>query len=246
MLPTIKPESEMTPEEREKLGMHYNNKGWQLYQGQYEDNPNISQAKLWFEKAAKLGCSHAMVNLGIIHEEAQEYEQAYTCYLEAAYAGNKQGMYNVANMYHWGWGVDQNYQKAYEYFFQLYKEGYAGTAFYMGLYAENGFVAEKDYRKAVQYYEEGINEGDKYSAANLAKMFCDGVGVEVDYEKALEYYMLALVRGDDLAYAAIGHMYENGEGVKKDLKKAISYYQQGAEQKEENCIDALRRLSNEQ
>ena len=116
----------------------------------------------------------------------------------------------------------------------------------MGLYAENGFVAEKDYEKAVQYYEEGINEGDKYSAANLAKMYCDGVGVEVDYEKALEYYMLALVRGDDLAFAAIGHMYEYGDGVKKDLKKAISYYQQGAEKKEENCMDALRRLNNEQ
>ena len=66
------------------------------------------------------------------------------------------------------------------------------------------------------------------------------------YEKALEYYMLALVRGDDLAFAAIGHMYEYGEGVKKDLKKAISYYQQGAEKKEENCMEALRRLNNEQ
>ena len=219
-----------------------NNAGWDLQNGITKGKPNIEEAIIWYEKAIKYGCDVAMINLGNIYEELEDYEQAYMMYLEADLAGNDTGTYNVANMYYYGRYVEQNYEKAYKYFKKLAKHDNVAAIFYLGLYAEYGFISDIDYRKARKYYKEAVDLGDAYAATNLGSMYGKGLGGSVDYKKALEYYMIAADRGDTLAYANIGYCYENGEGVKKDLKMAEFYYKKGAEEGDEQCSEYLEGL----
>ena len=128
------------------LGQKYNDKGWDLQNGLTSGTPDPDAAIEWYEKAVKYGSTMAMVNLGNIYEDREEYDKAYAWYLEAALADNEQGMFNVANMHFWGWHVPQDYRKAYDYFVKLNKLGVKGTNYYLGMFAEKGYLGKTDYK----------------------------------------------------------------------------------------------------
>ena len=228
--------------EKTNLGKKYNEKGWDLQNGLTSGTPDPDAAIEWYEKAVECGSTTAMVNLGNIYENREEFDQAYYWYLEAALADNEQGMFNVANMHFWGRHVPQDYQKAYDYFVKLNELGVKGTYFYLGLYAENGYLDEPDYEKAKYCYTKGIEEGDIYCPVNLGRMYCLGLGGSVDYEKGFDLYYQGYLMGDVLACANLGYCYETGQGVEKDMGQALLYYKEGAEKGEEHCAEAVKRL----
>ncbi|MBQ3761038.1 MAG: sel1 repeat family protein [Clostridia bacterium] len=225
-------------EEAERL----NGIGWDIHQGLTSGVPDPDGAIPYYEQAAALGNSLAMVNLGNVYEDREDYEQAYYWYNEAALAGSEAGAFNVANMYHNGLYVRQDYKKAYAYFKTLYGRHLTGAAFYMGLYSEYGYAGKKDYKAALRYYGEGLKDGDGYCAVNLGRMYSLGLGIEKDEEKGFEYYLMGYEAGDPLACANLGYCCETGQGTEKDLGAALAYYREGADLGDENCIGALARL----
>ncbi len=96
--------------ERRSDGTYENNRGWNLLNG-IGCTKNESAAIRRFKKSVKKGCTIAMVNLGNIYEGRQDYKNAYYWYQEAALAEDEAGMFNLANMYHWGWYVRRDYEK---------------------------------------------------------------------------------------------------------------------------------------
>ena len=229
--------------ERGVDGTYENNRGWNLLNG-IDCTKNESAAIRWFKKSVKKGCTTAMVNLGNIYEGRQDYKNAYYWYQEAALAEDEAGMFNLANMYHWGWYVSRDYEKAYHYFKKLYDAGTVDGAvlMYLGLYAEYGYGREPNPEEAIAYYEEGIALHDAECATNLGVMYSDGVGIPKDYEKGFSYYMKGLKLGDSLAYADVGYCYETGQGVPKDLEKAREYYEKGAALGDEQSKKNLENL----
>ena len=140
-----------------------------------------------------------------------DYDRALMWYRRAAEAGSKIGRFNVANFYFHGWGVARDLRTAFEMFSELYREGVAGTAFYMGLYYEEGMIVEQDYEKAMEYFLEGAGEEDMYCCNQLGVMYGRGLGVEKDTREAMKWYRLAAIAGDTLArinLAALEHREE--------------------------------------
>lgn len=193
-------------------------------------------------QAAGAGDTNAMTKLGIKAEKAGDYEQAYTWYRKACELGDPDGKFNYANMYHWGWYVEQDYELAGRYFRELAEKDYIAAFFYMGLYLQNGLGVKKDEKEAVKWFERGEQCGDPYSTTMLGRSYCLGLGVEKDEKKGLEYYLKAAERGDVLAFANIGYAYEYGQGTDKDPELALKYYLQGAVLGEEHCIEAIKRI----
>lgn len=187
----------------------------------------------------------AMVCLGNMYAERNEYDKAYEWYLKAEKTDTQNAYdatFNIANMYFYGRYFEQDYQMAYNKFLWLAERDYDTAIFYLGLYAEYGFLGKVDYRKAIEYYEKAIKLGNAYSATNLGRMYSLGVGVEIDTRKGFEYYKMAYEMGDVLACANVGYCYEVGQGVKKCKWKAIKYYYEGTKRGEENASENLHQF----
>ena len=188
----------------------------------------------------------AMVRLGNMYAERNEYDKAYEWYLKAEDACDEDAYdaaFNIANMYYYGRYLEQDYKKAYDKFQWLAQHDYTAAIFYMGVYAEYGFLGKVDYKKAITYYEEALTLGDAFSATNLGRMYSLGIGVEKDIKKGFGYYKQAYDMGDDMACVNLGYCYEVGQGVRKSKRKAIRYYYEGAQRREENAIDNLGRFN---
>lgn len=220
--------------------------GWMYHRG-YGVKVDLTKARNLYEQSSALGCGLAMVNLGNMCDEAEDYEGAYEWYQEAAIKEEPLGLFNLGNMYHWGWHVNQDYEKAYGYFKKLYDIGCNNECidFYLGYYYECGIVVEQDYKKAIEFYASGMKKGDAFCACNLGRMYGLGLGVKKDEKRAFEMYVYAANKGDGTAYAGLGYCYEEGKGVEKDLDKALEMYKKGAELKDEYAIEELSRLKKE-
>lgn len=219
-----------------------NNVGW-MYLNGYAVPKNEPRAVGFFCHAARMGSDLAMVNLGNIHEAKKEYPAALYWYQKAAEMGNPKGIFNCANMLHWGWGVPQNYGEAHRIFHALFEAGYLdGTCFYLGFYAEQGLVSSADFGLAIRYYTMGAELGDKFCCTNLGRMYSLGIGCTADKALAFALYKRAGELGDALGYTNLAWMYETGDSIPIDISKAAELYQIAAGMGEENAVHALERL----
>ncbi|MEI6596406.1 MAG: hypothetical protein WCO28_12650, partial [Bacteroidota bacterium] len=77
---------------------------------------DYTQAKFWYQKAADLGSTNGMINLGFLYDKGlgvtQDYTQAKFWYQKAADLGNSKAMVNLGIFYHLGRGVTQDYTQA--------------------------------------------------------------------------------------------------------------------------------------
>ena len=66
---------------------------------------------MWYKRAADLGNSSGMVNLGYLHQQGKGVEQddvaAVNLYRRAADDGNPAGIHNLASMYDSGSGLER-------------------------------------------------------------------------------------------------------------------------------------------
>jgi hypothetical protein len=207
-----------------------------------------------------------MVNLGNIYENLNNMTAPFTDFGKACYwykraadLGSYKGMFNYANMLHYGRGVRKNYKRAFAYFSEVanfanelerldihdYQDEYQDVWFYLGLYCENGFVMGRDYGAAFQYYARGAELGDAYCYTQMGRMYALGLGVAQKPIRAFACYQEAMKRGDVLAKTNVAYCYEVGQGVKADLKEAMRLYREAADEGEPHAMEAVERLGEE-
>ena len=218
-----------------------NNLGW-LYHRGLGVEADLEKAKEYYRMAADAGNTTAMINLGNIGEESGDYKLAYKWYKKAYSLGDIDGEYNYANLFHYGWYVEQDQEFAFKLFLHAASEGNAEACFYVGHYLQEGIAVEQDQEQAVEWFRRGAQKGDAVCTMELGRCYCLGLGVEKDLRIGFDYYMKAGELGDALAWANVCYAYETGQGMKKNLYLAQYYYKKGAELGEEHCIEALERL----
>jgi TPR repeat protein len=245
-----------------------NNVGWMLMNG-YGVAQDLDEAIKFLEIAAAQGSTLAMVNLGNIYDGLYRnqsdnsyfdfaanpfYERydiepdTYTDFSKAAYwyeraadKGDIRGIFNYANLLHYGHGVPQDYFTALV-LFSLIAAVDSRAIFYLGLYHLEGLGVKKNYELAFHYFATGAMAGDAYCYTQLGRMYGKGLGVARDAAMAFELYQAADELGDALAATNLGWHYETGTAVAADVQKAIRYYTKAATAAEPNALEALERL----
>lgn len=138
-------------------------------------------------------------------------------------------LYEMGKCYQDGEGVEQDYEKAYQYYKEAADlgngDGYAGLAW---LYGE-GKGVDQDYAKNIELDKKGIALGSARAMNDIGILYYNGYGVAQDYGKAMEWYKKAADLGDTKAMNSIGILYYNGEGVAQDYGKAMEWYQKAAD-----------------
>ena len=196
---------------------------------------NKEKGKEYFEKAIALGCNDGYLGLGDIAKSEEDYAAAMENYnlvvengTESLYV--RMAMNDIALLYRDGLDVEQDGEKAIEWFEKAAEAGNSNGYYEIGCMYYYGNGVEQDYTKAMEWYEKGAEQGNAKCMKTIAFLYEDGLGVEQDGTKAIEWYEKAAEAGHSNGYNYIGVMYLNGNGVEQDYTKAMEWYEKGAEQ----------------
>lgn len=132
-----------------------------------------------------------------------EYEEAAKCYLELAWSGDLNAMFNMGYLYQFGIGVQADLEKAADFYaVALYLDG-GEAAYNLAVMTMNGIGVKRDIKKAVQYMETSANCGCPEAQFYLASACAFGYAgnpvysniCKIPYHKAEQRYDFAVLDG---------------------------------------------------
>lgn len=157
---------------------------------------------------------------------------------------NRNAMYHLARLYHFGDGVQENIDTAI-YFYKIAattahknstwpgdpQPGCPRAQFNLGVIYRKGFKhIESDPMEALKWYNMSADQNYEKAQCAIGVIYDKGVGVRQSYNKAFRWYMKAAEQGHVNAQYNVGCMYDHGEGVKQSDSNALIWYQKAAEQ----------------
>jgi len=211
---------------------------------------HIDRARELYTELANEGNISAMNNLGCLETEASIKAKWF---IKAAYRGDEVAQCNIGRYYKEGTGVEQDYEKAKEYFERSATKGYSASMYELALLYKYGYGVDVDRTLMLEWFTKAIDKGNKDAMVELAGCYKNGNVVDCDYSKAMEYYMMAVEldkkdndredKNRTEAIYNIATMYENGLGVDKNVDKAILWYRKAANKNHVQAQTALKRLN---
>lgn len=198
---------EMAPEELDADGC--------AFLGSYfAGNEDYSAALDWYLKAAELGSTPAMSNLGAMYYWGRGVEKDIELALEWTLKAANLGHVYAMNQYG----------------YYLFEDNHLWE------------LIEKKYTDALAGYQAAAESGDPVAMYNIGQMYFGGLGgLNVSAETAIDWYRKAAELGDAPAMYALGEIYEYGYGssVTQDYGIALDWYRKAAELGDADAMNSL-------
>lgn len=228
--------------------------------------PDFKAAFTLMVAEANKGNGFAMHDLGKIHlsglgcekneEQAQDwFAKAYHAFVAEESKAEKKDylQYRIGKLFSFGYGVDQDYLKAAEWYEKAVRENNPFAAYALGSLYRTGQGVEQDNAKAYSLYRMAAEHGEKpnaYAAYELGRMCRDGIGTKIDqtvsdawYRQAYQgFLMIEQNMADDKLYYRLGQMNLTGTGTEKDLSKAKDYFEKAAALNNADALYGLGKL----
>lgn len=193
-------------------------------------NEDYSQAKVFFEKALKDGCTEAYYKLGQLCYFGlgveQDYKSAIALYKKGAKAGDADCMECLGICYYWGHGTEPDVQKAAYYNEKAADMGLPDAMCDTGLNYENGWGVQQDINKALYWLEKAATNGYARAFTELGNIYFTGVFLKKDLKKSMDYYQRGAELGENESKVLLAEFYEKGNVVERDIEKAKSLYRE--------------------
>lgn len=157
------------------------------------------------------------------------YAKAFPEMLKKAEAGNFFWQRTVGLCYRYGYSVDKDEKKAFEYYMMAANQGYVDALDKVGVAYDDGIGVDPDFDKALDYLTRAAEAGDIYSYVNLGDLYSFTDSAHEDQAKAFDYYMKGVDGGEEHAYWHIGRMYLYGVGRDIDYKQAMEWFKKAAD-----------------
>lgn len=167
-------------------GISFIRMGW-LYQKGLGVKQDYKKAFELYENAAKFGNKNtiygdAMASLGVLYQDGlgvtQSYSKAKEYFQRSMDVKNSNGYNNMGNVYRYGYGVDINYRKAFQFYLECEK-----------CYDDSWHVWNGDFRLTLRFCDEGW--------LNLGFMYLRGLGTYRSIQLGFKYLEKALIYGNE-------------------------------------------------
>ena len=116
---------------------------------------DVSEAAVYFTKAAKAGSAEAQFALGVLYHDGNgvklNVEKSVELFQKSAKQGLAQAQYNLGNAYRAGDGTAQNFREALLWYEKAAMQGYAPAAHNLGAMAGNGEGTPQNYAEAYKW-----------------------------------------------------------------------------------------------
>ncbi|KAF9181827.1 hypothetical protein BGZ49_004790, partial [Haplosporangium sp. Z 27] len=160
----------------------------------------------------------------------------------AAKQGNDEAENKLGFMYQYGYGVQQDYKKAVEWYLKAAEQGYIAAENNLGYMYQYGYGVQQDYKKAFEWYLKAAKQGNSDAEFKLGDMYQLGYGVQPDSIKAFEWYSKAVNQGNINAKYILGipdYMNKQDVGVQKNDHEAPEWNLESARQRDQGINDNL-------
>jgi TPR repeat protein len=187
------------------------------------------------QRAAERGDVLAQVELGMIYERANLYDEALNCYTKAAEKGDSWAQVHAGLLH----DRKKEYQKAAQWYRKAAEQGYPDGLRLLGDMYREGLGVARDLVKSVELLLEGAKKGDPWCQNNLAVAYSQGLGVEKDESLAFKWYKSAAEQGLVMAQGALGYRYYRGLAVKQNYADALAWFLKAAERGSASAQNSL-------
>lgn len=208
---------------------------------------DLSEAFKWTHKAAQQGYVSAQNNLGVMYAKGlgveQNYVWAYAWLIIATETGDtsstekiknlnnymtidqiSEAIFIVGRLFYFGYGVDQNFTKAFKWHRKAALRGNAQAQYNFAILYEKGQGTEQDNREAYIWTRKAAEKGYPAAINKLGNIYADGLGVERDFVQAFEWWRKAAYMGIPAAQKKVAALYAIGRGVKQDYIWSYTWY----------------------
>lgn len=132
----------------------------------------------------------------------------------------------IGNCYFDGIGVNQNYQKAFEWYQKAAKEGNWSCQKKMNECHFQMTGQKVYYDDALKHMVQEYHDSSfGFSAYYIGEYYYNGDGVPQNYEESVKWFKRAASKNDDQALIKLGDCYFKGIGTQTDYQKAIECYE---------------------
>lgn len=131
----------------------------------------------------------------------------------------------MGKLYYSGDGVEQDNEKAVEYFKIAADSGDASAMVRLGICYLKGRGTAQNKEAAVELYKKAADNNDIEGIRRLGICYDNGDGIEQNKETAVELIKKAAEGGDAPAMAMLGIFYLKGEAIEKDLKASAEWFE---------------------
>lgn len=156
--------------------------------------------------------------------EQGKYQEAASRLRLLAQQGHPGAQYNLGFLYDMGWGVEQDFFAAFNWYSQAADRGLAQAQYNIGVMYYLGRGVNKDIEQAANFYKLAAQGGLAEAQTNLGFLYESGLGVTQDYEQAVEWYKKAAEGGSEKAQFNLAYLYVKGLGTPRDLVSAYKWF----------------------
>lgn len=201
------------------------------YQYGYLDvDPDNEQAIFWAKKAADLGNSDAMTDLGIYYLSFENnWKKAKKYFDKAAKLDNPQSYYMIGYCYSVGFNVRKNIKKGIANLEKACELGSSAAAYQLGVIYYAGIDVKKDDEKAFSYYLKSAEGGNVTAQSQVGYMYNRGIGTEVNKIEGFEWNKKAALQDNPRGMISYACDLIDGKLIEKDVDLGIAYLLRAAE-----------------
>ena len=154
-------------------------------------------------------------------------------------AGNLNSQVDLALLYLFGEGVEQDTEKAMSLIRDAADKGNRYGELWMGICYRDSYGVENDYDEAFRWFMSSAQKGNISAMGMLGEAYKYGQGTEQDLDKAIYYYEQGAAGGDALSQCKLGQQYLVGDGVELNWEKSFDLLKQSAEQSYPEALEVL-------
>ncbi len=212
-----------------RIGMGYQN-------AEFTEESDYKTALDFFEIAANRNNLTAIEMVGKYYRYGYtgepDAEKAIEYYRKAIEQFNSDyARIELAMCYEQGFGVQQNFETAKNYYEKALENDYIYAAIRLAYLYEDNYLGEPNPSLAFEYFTRAAAAGIAEAKYHVARFYRYGVGMEQHPDLAIQHFEEALDLGYIDAHVDLGLAYEEGYGsLPKDLQKALIHMTAAAEQ----------------
>lgn len=165
---------------------------------------------------------------------------------EKAEKGEVEAQVKLAEAYHYGEGVQQDYKECFKWATLATAQASPKGQYRLASLYRRGFGVAKDVERATKLYQKArkglvksAEKGNARASFMLGIIFEQGLGIAADKKQALKWFVKAAEQGDAKTQNRLGLWHETGQNVKQDFKAARHWYRKAAEQGDIHALNNL-------